>query len=483
VSCSHLARTRAVILAVVTRGRLLILCVQTVSRPFCQQERISMSIAQRAFMTLTICALAACGGSNSGGGGGGGDGGGPTPECTRDGDCDPGEVCHPTSQTCVVEGTPCTDHAQCTDGTFCDVSLGACQPGSTGSPCAGPDNCSNGECLAGFCGCSGVAHERQLEGGPLDVYLVLDRTASMGTDCDYTPGTTPPVDSKACYATYALSDYLSGVAPIVDTRLSFHFMSQPDDCDGSPYLTPLVSLTTLPIASDDPLIQTISDETFAGGLGTHIEGALRGIAGYTASNQTPGREMIGVLITDGDPQGCETDISTLAQIIADHRASTGIRTFIIGMEGATEDNLEQLAIAGGAEPHDDFCGSVTPPCHYWNVGNGSGDVLANALQAIAEQAAPLPCQLDVTGLTPPEGEMLDYGKVNVALTQGDAVTTIGQVPDAASCPAGVPAWYYDNPSDPATIQLCENACALVTGAGDGARLDVVVGCTPTIIIE
>ena len=66
--------------------------------------------------------------------------------------------------------------------------------------------------------------------------------------------------SKACYATYALCDYLIEVAPVVDTSLAFHFMSQPDDCDGTPYATPLIPLTSLPVASDHALIRTISDE-------------------------------------------------------------------------------------------------------------------------------------------------------------------------------------------------------------------------------
>ena len=52
---------------------------------------------------------------------------------------------------------------------------GVCLPSGTGTPCAGPDNCS-GECVAGFCGCDGLSFERSLEGGALDVYLVLDRT-------------------------------------------------------------------------------------------------------------------------------------------------------------------------------------------------------------------------------------------------------------------------------------------------------------------
>ena len=64
------------------------------------------------------------------------------------------------------------------------------------------------------------------EGGPLDVYLILDRTGSMGEDCAYAHGSTAPVSSKACFATYALPNYLIDVSPAVDTRLAFHLMSQ-----------------------------------------------------------------------------------------------------------------------------------------------------------------------------------------------------------------------------------------------------------------
>jgi len=402
-------------------------------------------------------------------------------ECSADGDCRGMEVCHPISHSCVVPGAMCTTHADCMDGTFCEDGVGMCLAGTPGSPCATDDNCLD-LCRAGMCGCSGLAHEQQIEGGPLDVFLVLDRTGSMGTDCAYTHGDTAPVNSKACFATYALSDYLIDVSPMVDTRLAFQFMSLPDDCDGSPYTTPLVGLTPLPVGAGHMIIQAISDETFAGGLGTHIEGALRGIAAFTASNQTPGREMIGVLMTDGDPNGCEENLGALSTIISDHLTATGIRTFIIGMEGATERNLEMLAVAGGAEAHRDFCGGVGPPCHYWNVGDGSGDAIASALSDIIAMAVPLPCEFDVIGLMAPPGEMLDFSRVNVTLTQGGTTTTIGQVPGEADCPAGMPAWYYDNPSAPTQILLCPNACTLVTGAADGARVDVVVGCQETVVL-
>ena len=426
-----------------------------------------------------------CGGSSSGtgGGGAGGDGGGGgNPECTTSDQCVAPEVCEPATQTCVSPGAPCASHAECTDGTYCEATANVCLPSSVGTPCAGPDNC-NGECLNGFCGCSGVAHERQLESSPLDIYLVLDRTGSMGTDCAYVAGNSPPVSSKACFATYALADYLIGVSPAVDTSLAFNVMSLSNDCSGSTYDPPLIGKTSLPVASNGALVQRISNEDFSGGFGTRIEGALRGIANYTTNNQTAGREMIGVLITDGDATECDTNNSNLAGIIADHLMDTGLRTFIIGMDGANEDNLEELAIAGGADPHNDFCGGVATPCHYWNVGNGSGDVLANALQAISQQAVPLPCEIDVTGLTAPQGEVLDYGRVNVTLTQDETVTIIPQVGNAGVCRSDQPTWYYDVPNAPTKIHLCENACDTASAAGDGAILNVVAGCTNTIVVQ
>ena len=422
------------------------------------------------------------GGSGAGGGGLGGTGGVAKSQCTDDSQCATPKVCEPVTQRCVTPLAECASQAECTGGTYCEEEANLCLPSSLGTPCAGPDNC-NGECIEGFCGCDGVAHERQLESSPLDIYLILDRTGSMGRDCAYVAGSSPPVSSKACFATYALADYLINVSPAVDTQLAFNVMSLSNDCTGASYDTPLIGMTSLPVTANSPLVKRISDENFSGGYGTRIEGALRGLARYTSVNQTQGREMIGVLITDGDATSCERNIGSLAQIIEDHFNSTGLRTFIIGMDGASEDNLETLAQAGGAEPHDDFCGGLHPPCHYWNVGDASGDVLAKALQAISQQAVPLPCEIDVSNLSAPIGEELDYGRVNVTLTQGETDTTIPQVGSAGACPSVQPAWYYDVPSAPSKIHLCQSACDLVSQAGDGANLNVVAGCTATIVVQ
>ena len=303
-----------------------------------------------------------CGGSSSNPRGGEAGTGG-SPECNTSEQCVAPEVCEPVTQICVAPLAACMSQAECTGGTYCQMMEEVCLPSSVGTPCAGPDNC-NEECLDGFCGCTGVAHERQLESSPLDIYLVLDRTGSMGEDCAYVARDTPPVSSKACYATYALADYLIGVSPAVDTSLAFNVMSLSDACDGSGYDPALLPIASLPVASDSQLVQRISDEDFSGGYGTRIEGALRGIANYTTNHEAEGREMIGVLITDGDATDCNRNNSELAGIIEDHLTATGLRTFIIGMTGANESRLEELAMAGGAAPHDDFCGGIAPPCHY-----------------------------------------------------------------------------------------------------------------------
>jgi hypothetical protein len=329
----------------------------------------------------------------------------------------------------------------------------------------------------------GFQREQETVGGPLDIYFMFDRTGSMGDDCDYVPGGNPPVSSKACFATYAMNDYLTTVEPVNETRLAFQFMSYDNGCDGAPYRTPLRDFATLPLSADDPLIQSISDEEFQGGFGTQIEGALLGIADFTRVSETPGREIIGVLMTDGDPEGCREDIDYLAQIIEQHRESTGIRTFIIGMEGATEENLEQLAIAGGADPHDDFCGSLGAGCHYWNVGNGSGAAIQSALVAIAGQATPFPCRYDLAEVGSTVDGGLDLRTLNVQLTEAGSTTVIGKVGSAADCPALAPAWHFDSTSSPTEVVLCEAACNLVTEASSGAKLSIVGGCSETVIFE
>jgi len=356
--------------------------------------------------------------------------------------------------------------------------------GSSGAG-AGPD----------FQSCTGVAvgSEQAMKTGPLDIYLIFDRTASMGQDCAFTPGTSPPVASKACYATYAVAEFFMGVNPANDTRLAFQFMSlASDDCNGGPYATPLIDMTQLPVDANHPLVQAISNETFVGGLGTHIEGAIRGLSQYTIQHDKTvgapaGRTTIGILMTDGDPNGCDENIADLTKLVSDHAAASGgaVKLFFIGETGATLANLESYAVPGGAAPHPDFCGNGGPnPCHYWDVGNGDPAAFASVMASIVGQATvshPIPCTFDVP--PPPAGQTLNPSLVNVQFsTAGGQPARILRVDSASTCDPNTGGWYYDNPTAPKQVILCQSSCSNVAGQA-GANVAIEFGCASQTMIH
>jgi hypothetical protein len=275
------------------------------------------------------------------------------------------------------------------------------------------------------------------------------------------------------------------VNPADDTHLAFQFMSLANnDCNGVPYGTPLIDMTPLPVDANHALVQAISNENFVGGLGTHIEGAIRGISTYTTSHdlnvgRPAGRTTIGVLMTDGDPNGCNENIDNLAQLVADHFAATkgAVKMFFIGETGATLASLEKYAVNGGAAPHTDFCGGGPSPCHYWDVGDGQPAAFLSAMASIVGQATvshPLPCTFKVP--PPPDGKTLDPKLVNVKFTDKNGQPIgIYRVESEATCDPSVGGWYYDDPAAPTEIQLCATTCSTVSAA-TGANVAVELGC-------
>jgi hypothetical protein len=244
-----------------------------------------------------------------------------------------------------------------------------------------------------------------VEGLPLDIYVMQDHTQSMGNDCPLDLNGGPRDNTKWCYATHALAQYFMSDSAR-GQRAALQFMTVEDYvCNGGQAngeSQAAVGLTMLPVDGNHALVTALDTDSPDGGLGTRIEAALHGIADFTLANRTPAREMIGILITDGDPNGCEEDIDVLAGIVHDHLASTGIRTFIIGMTGATLSNLEVLAAAGGAPEHGpEFCGQGRSTCHYWSVGDGDPVAFVDALRQI-QNAAAIPCEYIIP--PPPPGE-------------------------------------------------------------------------------
>ena len=180
--------------------------------------------------------------------------------------------------------------------------------------------------------------------------------------------------------------------------------------------------------------------------------------------------MIGILVTDGDPTDCNTDTTDLKDLIYNHVQSTQIKIFVIGMTGATFDNLEDWAKAGGAQEHTDYCSSSITPCHFYNIGTGDPQAFVAALQQISQKAIACTYQMPTS-----DAGTIDPDKVSVEYTAGGQSTaqTLKNIGTLSKCAAG--GWYYDDPVSPSTITFCPETCTTVQ-ADEGAKIQILLGC-------
>jgi hypothetical protein len=280
---------------------------------------------------------------------------------------------------------------------------------------------------------------------PLAMYLLLDRSASMDQNDKW-------------------GDAASGLADFVDDpgtvgiKIAFGFFPNPNaQCNGTGYADPLVPMGLLP--GNGAAVKNAMATTNFTSLGTPIEGALNGLRTFCAaySQQNPAEEVVGVLITDGDPNGCSSRSSTLAGIAAQAYASDPPnRMFMVGMDGADFNLLNQIAAAGGGQ-------------QAFNVSSGGAQAFVAALKSIAGSA--LPCEL---GMPTSTKGPVDPAKINVLYTgQSGQEQMLGQVAEASQC---VPnAWHYDDNASPTKIILCPGTCSAVQSEASG-KIQIVLGC-------
>ncbi len=232
-------------------------------------------------------------------------------------------------------------------------------------------------------------------------------------------------------------------------------------------LVPLGELKADPAPADNQellLVQGVMNSTppTMSGLGTPLYPALSGAIQWAIAQKalTPNDKNVVVLVTDGEPTGCETNIDVIAGLSAAALADHQIPTYAIGIQGASERQLNQIAMAGG----------TTRAFFAGNNATAQQDLIA-ALNAI--RGSVLSCDFPMP-VAQGDGMAVDPTKVNVNLTpSGGMAEVIGQTPDAASCANG--GWYYDNPAAPTRIVLCPSTCMRAQADGS-AKLDVILGC-------
>jgi hypothetical protein len=289
-----------------------------------------------------------------------------------------------------------------TGGVGIVVACGSDAPesdfGSSGGASSGT---SSGSSSGGF-GSSGTTSSGAASGGdanpanckaPVDMFIAFDDSGSMGADCQLGSNQT----SKWCRGITALSGYLKSqgskdhAAALQFFPLDGHTQAQCATGDGYHVAKfPATGWETLPSTNFDAVLNAAGPVDFPG---TPTEAAIRGLTRFTDANRRGGRVTIGILITDGNPNGCNQDLQDLAALLQAHNTATKVRTYVIGMTGADFENLEEIAKGGGAPTHGDTvgtltnaCGNVQEPCTVWNVGDGEPAAFEAALAAIQQQA-------------------------------------------------------------------------------------------------
>jgi hypothetical protein len=337
---------------------------------------------------------------------------------------------------------------------------------------------------------------------PVALYVMFDRSLSMSSNGLWTS------------AVSALKEFVADPASS-GMDMAIQYFPSGGSCNGSGYSTPEVALGRLP-GHANAIINNLSGQS-AGGIGTPIEGALRGATEYCKKFQAANakEKCVAVLVTDGKPEwdSCEKDDDKLAAIADAAWKQFKVRTFAVGLKGADFTLLDKIAKAGGASDCD-----LTSTRFSCDVSVGA-DKLASALGRIRDtvttietrvetrtetqtqtrtelqtqiqtqiqtqlqtqvvtRTRPLQCEWRMP--VPEEGVFVDSGHVNVSIRGGsDAALRLGRVPGLAACRDN--AWYYDSPTSPTRLIACPQTCARIESGGY-TDVKVLLGCQTNIYI-
>jgi hypothetical protein len=308
--------------------------------------------------------------------------------------------------------------------------------------------------------------------------VMFDRSTSMNEEADATTGATR-WDLASSALTGFFADPAAGGLQVA-LRFFPHDSPAPgcndEACDVAACAQPVVPLATLAAEPADaheaalvaasvaaaPPARLPGQGMNVGSQGTPISAALGGALSWAAAQRmaAPEESAVVVLVTDGQPNGCEEDIETIAGLAQNAFATSQIRTYAIGLTGSRESDMDAIAAAGG-----------TTKGIFISDGATAKQDLLNALAAI--RGSVLDCDFEMPKAS--NGMQVDPTKVNVKYTPaGGTQMTLGRVPDMAGC-GTAPGWYYDNELNPTRILLCPASCNSASVEVD-ATLEVLLGC-------
>jgi uncharacterized protein YegL len=302
-----------------------------------------------------------------------------------------------------------------------------------------------------------LSEQVKAEAVPLAMLVLVDRSGSM-------------LGEKWDAATTAIRSFADR-SEVVGMKMGVQFfppLAAGDQCSSALYKSLAVPIASLPdnvIPIQQKLLSTNAD---GGGtpMGGGLDGSIAAMRDFLTAN--PLHEGVVILVTDGDPTSCGS-VSAVAGIAAGGaKPASGmrtVRTFAVGMAGATFGNLNQIAAAGGGFPTA------------FDVGAGATaqQGLVDALEKVRTGA--LGCEYTLPLPSADKG-VLDLDSVVFEFTAGknDPKVTMRRVADKAACGATTGGYYYDDPKTPTRVVLCPASCDTVRGGTADATIELGFGC-------
>lgn len=233
--------------------------------------------------------------------------------------------------------------------------------------------------------------------------------------------------------------------------------TQGDSCVAADYATPEVEIEPLPGVAPK-IVGSMQQHKPSGG--TPTSAALQGAVDHAKAwaNAHPNHSVIVVFASDGEPMGCDENLSNINAIAAaGFNATPSVPTFVIGV-GSQISALNGIAAAGGT-------GTAV-----FAEGANVQQQFLDAMNAIRGTA--LACNYFIPM---PEKGKPDYDAVNVQYTPGGGQGDfIKKVLDQSACANG-DGWYYDDNANPQTIVMCPATCDKFK-QDDKGKVDIVTGC-------
>jgi uncharacterized protein YegL len=369
------------------------------------------------------------------------------------------------SGSLVLVGLALAGHLACSAGGDSGFSPGSGGQGTGGGSSAGSggtgivlDATFNDSELTADTSCA--ATELQAEAVPLNLYFMLDRSASM-TELY---GSTMLIKSLRNGIAAFLNDPAS--AGIFATAQQFAIFIDGDplneSCLASDYATPPMPWSACPYPQLGQWVMQLKADGLTPSVPA-LQGAVDACKARLA--EVTAQKCAVIFVTDGKPQGmCITQDpkADLGNIAADAYNNAGIAVFAIGFPNLPADGKDVLNVIAAN-------GGTGKP----TVMTGSGGVdqeFVNALNAIRGTA--LACEYKMPEL--PAGKKPTFVVVRYTPGDGSGAQQLKRKLSKADCGAEG-GWYYDNNEAPEKILLCPGSCAVVQPDAKG-KVEVLVMC-------